>query len=70
VVTPHYDSLLAKLVVHGADREEALERARVALGGFRVEGPKCNLPFFVELLDTPEFRSGAYDTGIVGRMRG
>jgi acetyl-CoA carboxylase biotin carboxylase subunit len=69
VVTPHYDSLLAKLVVHGADREEALSRARAALGGFRVEGPKCNLAFFVELLDTAEFRSGGYDTGIVGRMR-
>jgi acetyl-CoA carboxylase biotin carboxylase subunit len=70
VVTPHYDSLLAKLVVHGADRDEALQRARAALAGFRVEGPKCNLPFFVELLDTPEFQSGEYDTGIVGRMRG
>ncbi|MDT7783692.1 MAG: acetyl-CoA carboxylase, biotin carboxylase subunit, partial [Pseudonocardiales bacterium] len=69
VVTPHYDSLLAKLVVHGADRDQALGRARVALGGFRVEGPKCNLPFFVELLDNPEFESGRYDTGIVGRMR-
>jgi acetyl-CoA carboxylase, biotin carboxylase subunit len=70
VVTPHYDSLLAKLVVHGADRAEALSRAATALAGFQVEGPKCNLPFFAELLDTPEFRSGAYDTGIVGRMRG
>ncbi len=70
VVTPHYDSLLAKLVVHGADREQALARARAALAGFQVEGPKCNLPFFVELLDTPEFQSGDYDTGIVGRMRG
>jgi acetyl-CoA carboxylase, biotin carboxylase subunit len=69
VVTPHYDSLLAKLVVHGADRKEAFTRARTALSGFRVEGPKCNLAFFAELLDTPEFRSGDYDTGIVGRMR-
>jgi acetyl-CoA carboxylase, biotin carboxylase subunit len=69
VVTPHYDSLLAKLVVHGADRDQALSRARAALAGFRVEGPKCNLPFFTELLDTAEFRSGRYDTGIVGRMR-
>jgi acetyl-CoA carboxylase, biotin carboxylase subunit len=69
VVTPHYDSLLAKLVVHGADREEALSRAAAALAGFRIEGPKCNLPFFTELLETPEFRSGRYDTGIVGRMR-
>ena len=68
-VTPHYDSLMAKLVVHGADREQVLERARAAVAAFRVEGPKCNLPFFAELLDNPEFVSGEYDTGIVGRMR-
>ena len=40
VVTPHYDSLLAKLVVHGADREQALARARAAVAAFRVEGPE------------------------------
>jgi acetyl/propionyl-CoA carboxylase alpha subunit len=68
-VTPHYDSLMAKLIVHGADRAQALERARAAVAGFTVEGPKCNLPFFAELLETPEFVSGEYDTGIVGRMR-
>jgi acetyl-CoA carboxylase biotin carboxylase subunit len=68
-VTPHYDSLMAKLVVHGADRDQALDRARQAVAGFRVEGPKCNLPFFAELLDNEEFVSGRYDTGIVGRMR-
>jgi acetyl-CoA carboxylase biotin carboxylase subunit len=68
-VTPHYDSLMAKLVVHGADREEALDRARAAVAGFRIEGPKCNLPFFAELLDHPEFVSGDYDTGLVARMR-
>jgi acetyl-CoA carboxylase biotin carboxylase subunit len=69
-VTPHYDSLMAKLVVHGADRAEALDRARAAVAAFRVEGPKCNLPFFAELLVHPEFVSGDYDTGIVARMRG
>jgi acetyl-CoA carboxylase biotin carboxylase subunit len=68
-VTPHYDSLMAKLVVHGADRAHALERAREAVAGFRVEGPKCNLAFFAELLDNPEFVSGDYDTGLVARMR-
>jgi acetyl-CoA carboxylase, biotin carboxylase subunit len=68
-VTPHYDSLMAKLIVHGADRTQALKRARAAVAGFTVEGPKCNLPFFAELLETPEFVSGEYDTGIVGRMR-
>jgi acetyl-CoA carboxylase biotin carboxylase subunit len=68
-VTPHYDSLMAKLVVHGADRAETLDRARAAVAAFRVEGPKCNLAFFAELLENPEFVSGDYDTGIVARMR-
>jgi acetyl-CoA carboxylase biotin carboxylase subunit len=68
-VTPFYDSLLAKLVVHGCDREQALQRARSAVAGFTVAGPKCNLPFHAELLENPEFVSGRYDTGLVARMR-
>jgi acetyl-CoA carboxylase biotin carboxylase subunit len=68
-VTPFFDSLLAKLVVHGADRQQALERAREAVAGFAVAGPKCNLPFHAELLEHPEFVSGYYDTGLVTRMR-
>ena len=68
-VTPHYDSLMAKLIVHGTDRAQALERARAAVADFIVVGPKNNLPFFAELLDNAEFVSGDYDTGIVGRMR-
>ncbi|HEV2088469.1 MAG TPA: biotin carboxylase N-terminal domain-containing protein [Cryptosporangiaceae bacterium] len=68
-VTPYYDSLMAKLIVHGADRAQALARAREAVAAFQVAGPKCNLPFFAELLENPEFVSGDYDTGIVGRMR-
>ena len=57
-VTPYYDPLLAKLVVWGADREEALERAREAVAGFVVEGPKINLPFFRELLDPGDSSAG------------
>ena len=68
-VTPFYDPLMAKLVVWGEDRAQALERARTAVGGFRVQGPKCNLPFFDELLADPEFVAGTYDTGLIGRMR-
>ncbi|WBC13205.1 biotin carboxylase [Micromonospora sp. WMMA1998] len=68
-VTPFYDSLLAKLIVSGATRQEAVERARAAVAQFEIVGPKCNLPFFAELLENPEFLSGDYDTGIVGRMR-
>ncbi|MGH8791828.1 MAG: acetyl-CoA carboxylase biotin carboxylase subunit [Stackebrandtia sp.] len=68
-VPRYYDSLMAKVVVHGADRDEALARARRAVAGFDVAGPKSNLPFHAEVLDEPEFVSGNYDTGIVGRMR-
>jgi acetyl-CoA carboxylase biotin carboxylase subunit len=68
-VTPAYDSLMAKLIAYGEDRGRAIERARAAVAGFEIVGPKCNLPFFAELFDNPEFRSGDYDTGIVGRMR-
>ncbi|MEV0004190.1 biotin carboxylase N-terminal domain-containing protein [Micromonospora sp. NPDC050980] len=68
-VTPFYDSLLAKLIVTGATREEAVRRGRAAVAEFEIAGPKNNLPFFAELLENPEFLSGDYDTGIVGRMR-
>jgi acetyl-CoA carboxylase biotin carboxylase subunit len=68
-VTPSYDPLLAKLCAYGADRGEALERARKAVLDFEVTGPKTNLAFFTELLDNPEFVSGQYDTGLVDRMR-
>ncbi|MDT4987540.1 MAG: acetyl-CoA carboxylase, biotin carboxylase subunit, partial [Micromonosporaceae bacterium] len=68
-VTPFYDSLMAKLIVSAPDRETALARARAAVAGFDIAGPKCNLPFFAELLTNAEFVSGEYDTGIVARMR-
>src|SRR5205823_9395509 len=69
-VTPNYDSLMAKLIVSGPDRATVLERAKAAVAAFQIAGPKQNLPFFAEVLDNPEFVSGDYDTGIVGRMRG
>jgi acetyl-CoA carboxylase, biotin carboxylase subunit len=68
-VTPSYDSLMAKLIVLGTDREDALAKARAAVAGFEIAGPKSNLPFFAELLENEEFLSGDYDTGIVARMR-
>jgi len=68
-VTPFYDPLLAKLCLHGASRDEALERARGAVAAFAISGPKTNLPFHAELLDSPEFSSGDYDTSVVARLR-
>ena len=68
-VTPFYDPLLAKLCVHGADREQTLERARNAVAAFTVKGPKTNLAFHAELLTSPEFVSGDYDTSLISRLR-
>jgi acetyl-CoA carboxylase biotin carboxylase subunit len=67
-VTPNYDSLMAKLIVHGSTRDEALSLAREAVKSFEITGPKSNLLFFGELLDYPDFVSGQYDTGIVQRI--
>jgi acetyl-CoA carboxylase biotin carboxylase subunit len=68
-VTPFYDPLLAKLCLHGADRAEALDRARAAVAAFAIAGPKTNLQFHADLLTSAEFSSGDYDTGLVGRLR-
>jgi acetyl-CoA carboxylase biotin carboxylase subunit len=68
-VTPFYDPLLAKLCVHGADRAQALDRARQAVAAFRITGPKTNLAFHADLLTSPEFVSGDYDTSLVSKLR-
>ncbi len=70
-VTPFYDPLLAKLCVHGADRDEALAPARGRGGGVpRSPGLKTNLPFHAELLgQRASSSSGDYDTGLVSRLR-
>ena len=63
-VTPHYDPLLAKVIAHGATREEAIERLIAALGEFRIAGLKHNIPALVRILDSEEFRSGEVHTGL------
>ncbi len=68
-VTQFYDPLLAKLCVHGPDRDRALARAREAVAAFQITGPRTNLPFHAELLASEEFRSGDYDTSIITRLR-
>jgi len=68
-VTPFYDPLLAKLCVHGADREQVLARAREAVPAFHIVGPRTNLPFHADLLASEEFASGDYDTSVVARLR-
>jgi len=68
VVTPYYDSMLAKLIVWGKDREEALTRTERALDEFVIEGIKTTIPFHKFMLKQPTFRSGNADTDFVESM--
>jgi acetyl-CoA carboxylase biotin carboxylase subunit len=64
-VPPFYDSLLAKLVVWGRDRVEAIARAGWALAQFRVEGVKTTIPFHRRVIEHPMFRAGTVSTHFI-----
>jgi acetyl-CoA carboxylase biotin carboxylase subunit len=68
-VPPFYDSMLAKVIVHGADRTEALARARRALGELEIEGVATTRELFLEILEEPGFLSGRYTTGYLDAAR-
>jgi acetyl-CoA carboxylase biotin carboxylase subunit len=68
-VQPYYDSLIAKLICTGRDRQEAIERGRRALNELVVEGIKTNAAFHKQVLAWPEFIEGNYDTRIVERIQ-
>ena len=60
-IPPYYDSLIAKLIVHGRDRDEALARMSRALGELIVDGVDSTVPLFRDLLEDPDVRSGDYN---------
>jgi 3-methylcrotonyl-CoA carboxylase alpha subunit len=64
-VSPFYDPMIAKVIAHGATRDVALDRLTQALRDSVIVGPKCNLNFLTRLLNTPRFRSGSVDTGLI-----
>jgi 3-methylcrotonyl-CoA carboxylase alpha subunit len=67
VVTIFYDPMIAKLIVHGADRAEALARMREALAACDVAGPKSNIAFLERLVRHPAIVGGTIDTGYLDR---
>ncbi|MBC8071502.1 MAG: ATP-grasp domain-containing protein [Deltaproteobacteria bacterium] len=62
VVPPHYDSLLCKVIAHGADREQAIARMLGALAQLVCEGVPTTVPMHMQILASPEFREHRYDT--------
>ncbi len=66
-VTPYYDPMIAKVIAHGATREEALSMLADALGETIVAGPKTNVAFLKKLCEADEFKAGRFDTGFIDR---
>jgi len=64
----HYDPMLSKLVVHGSDRTEAIQRMRRALSEYRVEGIDTSIPFHAHVMEHPDFVAGRFDTGFIDRI--
>ncbi|MEY4591577.1 MAG: hypothetical protein RIR18_472 [Pseudomonadota bacterium] len=64
-ISMFYDSMIAKLIVHGKDRATAIERMRDALNGFVIRGISSNIPFQAALMQHPVFHSGVFDTGFI-----
>jgi len=67
-IPPYYDSLIAKLVVRGKDRSEAISRMSRALGMFIVEGIYTTIPLHRRILADPDFRAGNFDTGFIEKF--
>jgi acetyl-CoA carboxylase biotin carboxylase subunit len=68
MVPPHYDSLIAKLVVHGPSRDAAIARLRRVLAEFVVEGIRTNLELFQRIVEFDDFRAGRLDTAFLERL--
>jgi acetyl-CoA carboxylase biotin carboxylase subunit len=64
-IPPHYDSLIAKLIAKGKNREEAISRMHRALDEFVIEGVKTTIPFHKKLMKNEKFRSGSFDTNFI-----
>jgi acetyl-CoA carboxylase biotin carboxylase subunit len=70
VIPPYYDSLVAKLIAYGRDRNEAIARLRRALDMFVVEGIYTTIPLHQRILATQDFVDGKLDTNFLSRMNG
>ena len=65
VIPPNYDSMIAKLIVHGMDREDSINKMKSALGEFVIDGITTNIDFLYKILENPEFIKNDYDTSFI-----
>jgi len=62
VISPHYDSMIGKIIAKGVNREESINRLKRALQEFTIEGPNTTVPLGESLMDNKKFREGSYNT--------
>jgi len=70
VIPPYYDSMIAKLIVKGRDRGEAIGRMKRALEMFVIEGIRTSIPLHRRILADPDFAAGRFDTHFIDRLLG
>ncbi|MDH5510776.1 MAG: acetyl-CoA carboxylase biotin carboxylase subunit [Nitrospinota bacterium] len=68
VIQPYYESLVAKLIVHGIDRDEAMAKMTRALSEFHIAGIKTTIPLLVKIMESEEFKTGHYFTNTMDRI--
>ena len=67
IITPYYDSMIAKLIVYAPDREQAIRKMHWALAEFLVDGVDTNIEFQLEIIKDSDFQKGNYDIGFIAR---
>lgn len=66
IISPHYDSLLVKVIAHAMTHQNAMDKMIRALKEYRIRGVKTNIPFLMNVLQHPKFAEGSVDTNFIG----
>ena len=64
-IPPYYDSMLAKLIVHGENRQEAIAKMKSALGEVIIQGVDTNVDYQFEIMNDPDYQKGQFDIGFL-----
>ena len=67
VITPFYDPMIAKLIVKGKNRQDAVEKINMALNEYKIEGIKTNIPMLLKVFSNEEFKNGNTTTNFIGK---
>ena len=70
IIPPNYDSMIAKVIVHGKDRKESIAKMKSALSELVISGIETNTDFILKILDNEKFKANDYDTSFIEKEFG